>query len=37
MKYRRYWFCEMEHFFRFCKDDIELRWMKNYGREAEEN
>ena len=37
MKYRRYWFCEMEHFFRFCKDDIELRWMKDYGRQTEEN
>ena len=37
MKYRRYWFCEMEHFFRFHKDDIEMRWKKDYGRETEEN
>ena len=37
MKYRRYWFCEMEHFFRFHKDDIELRWKKDYGRQTEEN
>ena len=37
MQYRRYWFCEMEHFFEFHKDDIELRWMKDYGRQIEEN
>ena len=37
MRYRRYWFCEMEHFFRLYKDDIEMRWKKDYGREAEEN
>ena len=37
MKYRRYWFCEMEHFFEFHKDDIELRWKKDYGRQTEEN
>ena len=34
MRYRRYWFCEMEHFFKLYKDDIELRWKKYYGREA---
>ena len=37
MRYRRYWFCEMEHFFRFHKDDIELKWKKDYGRQTEEN
>ena len=37
MKYRRYWFCEMEHFFEFHKDDIEMRWKKDYGRKTEED
>ena len=37
MRYRRYWFCEMEHFFKCYKDDIELRWKKDYGRKNEEN
>ena len=37
VKYKKYWFCEMDYFFECYKDELEMRWKKDYGREAEEN
>jgi hypothetical protein len=36
VKYKKYWFCEMEYFFKCFKDELDLKW-RDYGREAEKN
>ena len=37
VKYKKYWFCDMDYFFKCFKDEFEMKWKKDYGREAEEN
>ena len=37
VKYKKYWFCEMDYFFECYKDELEMKWKKYYGREAEED
>ena len=37
VKYKKYWFCDMDYFFKCFKDELEMKWKKDYGREAEEN
>ena len=37
VKYKKYWFCDMDYFFKCFKDELEMKWKKDYGTEAEEN
>jgi len=36
VRYRQYWLCDMNYFFKCYKDELDLRW-RDYGRKAEEN
>ena len=36
VRYKQYWFCEMNYFFSCYKDELDLRW-RDYGREIEED
>jgi len=36
VKYKKYWFCEMEYFFKCFKDELDLKW-RDYGGETEKN
>ncbi len=35
--YKRYWFCEMDYFFKMYKDDMKIRWKGLYGRQTEKS
>ena len=37
VRYKQYWFCEMNYFFSCYKDELDLRWKGNYGRQTEED
>ena len=36
-RYKQYWFCEMNYFFSCYKDELDLRWKGDYGRQTEED
>ena len=36
VKYRQYWFCDMNYFFQCYKDELDLAW-RDYGRNTQEN
>ncbi len=33
--YKKYWFCEMDYFFKCYKDELEMKWKGDYGREED--
>ena len=36
VRYRQYWFCDMNYFFKCYKDELDLAW-RDYGRKTEED
>ena len=36
VRYRQYWFCDMNYFFKCYKDELDLVW-RDYGRKTEED
>jgi len=36
VRYRQYWLCDMNYFFKCYKDELDLRW-RDYGRKTEED
>jgi hypothetical protein len=36
VKYRQYWFCDMNYFFQCYKDELDLKW-RDYGRNTKED
>ena len=36
VRYRQYWLCDMNYFFKCYKDELDLKW-RDYGRETKED
>ena len=36
VRYRQYWLCDMNYFFKCYKDELDLKW-RDYGRKTEED